>query len=91
VYVLHSYMTDLCFMTDPPFDCPDEVSDAAFVKATHTIGGWDAVEEYMACKLHPLFLSFNVGEVVDREMPMLKLSVPMSDIPIAGLPEETNG
>jgi hypothetical protein len=65
VYALHSYMTDLCFMTDPPFDCPDEVSDAAFVMATRTIRGWDTVEEYVACGLLPLSVSFDVGEVVD--------------------------
>jgi hypothetical protein len=40
------------FVTDPPFDCPDdEVNDAAFVKPTHMISGRDAVEEYMACGL----------------------------------------
>jgi hypothetical protein len=37
VYALHSYMTELNFMMDPPFDCPDdEVNDAAIIKATHT-------------------------------------------------------
>jgi hypothetical protein len=52
VYALHSHMTELNFVTDPPFDCPDdEVNDAAFVKPTHMISGRDAVEEYMACGL----------------------------------------
>jgi hypothetical protein len=50
VYALHSYMTKLSIVMDPPFDCPDEeVSDAAFIKATHTIGGRDTIKEYMAC------------------------------------------
>jgi hypothetical protein len=49
VWALHTYMTELNFMTDPPFDYPDdEVNDAAFIKATRTISGRNAVEEYMA-------------------------------------------
>jgi hypothetical protein len=92
VYALHSCMTDLSFVTDPPFDCSDgEVSDAAFVKATRTIGCRDAVDEYMAFGLLPLSVSFGLGEVDDEEMLVLKLSVPMSDFPVIGLLEETNG
>jgi hypothetical protein len=62
VYVLHSYMIGLCFVTNPPFDCPDEdVSDATFVKATCTIGERGAMEEYMARGLLPLSVSFDPG------------------------------
>jgi hypothetical protein len=55
VYALHSYMAELSFVLDPLFSCPDDdLSNGAFVKATHTIGGRDAVEEYVACRLFPL-------------------------------------
>jgi hypothetical protein len=78
VYVLHSYMTDLNFITDPPFYRLDEVvNDAAFVKATCTIGGQDAMEEYMTCGLLLLSVSFGLGEVANGEMSVSKLPVPM--------------
>jgi hypothetical protein len=90
VYALHSYMTKLNFMMDPPFDCPDdEVSDASFVRATRTIGGRDAVEEYMVCSLFPLSVSFELGEVGDGETPVLKRSAPMPDFQATRLLEET--
>jgi hypothetical protein len=87
VYALCSYS----FVMDPPFDCSDEDSDAAFVKAPCTIGGRDAVEEYVACRLLPPSASFDVGEVVDGGTPMSKLLVPMFDFPFAGLSIEKNG
>jgi hypothetical protein len=91
VYALQSYMTQLNFVMDPPFDCPDdEVNDAAFIKATRMIGGQDAVEEYMACGLFPLSASFGLGKVTDRETPASKLPAPMLAFPVARLPEETN-
>jgi hypothetical protein len=84
VYALYDCMTDLSFVTDPPFDFPDGaggggVSDAAFIKATRTIGGRDTVEEYMACGLLLQSMSFELGEVADGEMPVSKLPVQMLD------------
>jgi hypothetical protein len=47
-------MTGLDFATELPFECPgDEAGDVSFVKATRTIRGRDAVEEYMACGFFP--------------------------------------
>jgi hypothetical protein len=61
-------MTGLDFVTDPPLECPDDVvGGTAFIKAMRTIGGRDAIEEYMACGLFPLSASFNLGEVVNGE------------------------
>jgi hypothetical protein len=55
IYALHSYMTALDFAMEPPFECgDDDAGDVAFVKATRSIGGRDAIEEYMACGLFPL-------------------------------------
>jgi hypothetical protein len=62
----------------------------AFVKATGSIGGQDAIEEFMACGLSPLSLSFGLGENVDRETPVLKLRLPLLEFPVVRLPDETN-
>jgi hypothetical protein len=62
----------------------------AFVKATHTIGGRDAVEEYMACGLSPLSANFNLGEIAEGETPVSKLLVPLPEFPVARHPEDTN-
>jgi hypothetical protein len=84
-------MTELDFVMEPPFECPDdEAGDVAFIKATHTIGGWDAVVEYMACGLFPLSVSFDLGEIAYGETPVSKLTVPMPDFPVAKLLEMTN-
>jgi hypothetical protein len=54
IYALHSYMTRLDFVMDPSFNCPNgEVGDMAFIKATCTISGRDAVEDYLAYGLSP--------------------------------------
>jgi hypothetical protein len=91
IYALHSYMTGLDFLTEPPFECPDgEAGDVAFVKDTCTIGSRDTMEEYMACRLFPLSVSFNLGEIADGETSVLKLAIPMPEFPVARRPEETN-
>jgi hypothetical protein len=43
-------------VTDPPSKCTDDddAGDVAFVRATSSIGGRDAVEEYLAYGLFPL-------------------------------------
>jgi hypothetical protein len=61
-----------------------------FVKATCTIGGWNVVDEYMSCTLFPLSANFNLGEIAKGETLVSKLSVPLSEFPVARHPEETN-
>jgi hypothetical protein len=91
IFALHSYMTRLDFVTEPSFHCPDdEAGDVTFVKATRTIGARDTVEEYMACGLFPLSASFNLGKIAKGETPMSKLSIPLSEFPIARRSKETN-
>jgi hypothetical protein len=90
VYALHSYITELSIVSNPSFSCPnDDVSDGAFVKATRTIGGRDAMEEYVVCELFSLSANFGLGEIADEETPVLKVSAPMTDFPVARHPEET--
>jgi hypothetical protein len=91
IYALYSYMTRLDFVTEPSFMCPnDEASDMAINKATHTIGGQDVVEEYMACGLFPLSTGFNLGEIADGKTPLSKLVIPLPEFPIARHQEEMN-
>jgi hypothetical protein len=91
IYALHSYMTGLDFAIEPPFECPkSNIGDVAFVKATHSIGDRDTVEEYMACGFFPLSTNFGLGEIVDGETVVSKLTLPLLEFPIARLLGETN-
>jgi hypothetical protein len=73
VYTLHLSMSPLDFSTQPPFDCADDDSgDVAFVCAMNLIGGQGAVEEYLACGLFPLSVSFGLGEIADWGYASLK-------------------
>jgi hypothetical protein len=84
-------MTRLDFVTKPSFNCPDdEAGDMAFIKATRTIGCRDTMEEYMACGLFTLSASFNLGEIADGEIPVLKLAIPLLEFPVAKRLEEMN-
>jgi hypothetical protein len=68
IYALRSYMTRLDFAMAPSCQCSDDdAADMAFVKATHTIGGRDVVEEYMSCGPFPLSASFALGEIANRD------------------------
>jgi hypothetical protein len=82
-------MTKLEFVTEPSYQCP-EAGDLAFVKATRTIGGRDAIEEYTACELLPLSASFYLGVILEGETPVSKLMVPLPNFPVARRPDETN-
>jgi hypothetical protein len=80
-------MTKLEFVTEPSYQCPDnEAGDLAFVKATRTIGGRDAIEEYTACELLPLSASFYLGVILEGETPVSKLMVPLPTFLLPGAP-----
>jgi hypothetical protein len=60
VYVLHSQMSALDYTVEPEVECPnDDPNDAAFIQSTTTIGGRDAVEEFVAYKMFPLASGFS--------------------------------
>jgi hypothetical protein len=91
IYTQHSYMAALDFAMEPSFECSDDdATDVAFVKATHSIGGQDTVEEYMACRLFPLLASFSLGEVSDGAAPDSRLSLPLLEFPVAKVMDETD-
>jgi hypothetical protein len=57
-------MGELDYAIEPEVECPDnDPNDVAFVRVTATIGGCDAVEEYVACKIYPLAASFDFEDL----------------------------
>jgi hypothetical protein len=77
VHALRSHMSALHFRTEPPFDCPDDdLSIDAFVWAYKYIGGWDAMEEFVACGIWPLGADVNFDQVSVSVTLVSKLNVP---------------
>jgi hypothetical protein len=67
-------MSVLSYMVELKVDCPDDDSnDVAFVRATNTIGGRDAIEEFMACKIYTLASSFGIKGVTLSMTPVSKV------------------
>jgi hypothetical protein len=57
-------MSALDYVVEPEVDCPDDDSNnVTFVRTTSTIGGRDAIEEFMACRMYPLASSFGFEAV----------------------------
>jgi hypothetical protein len=79
IFALHSYMTALDFVTEPPFECPD--GDAGDVVEMSLRSIW-------SMGFPPLSVSFNLGEIVDDETPMSKITLPLLDFPVAKFPQE---
>jgi hypothetical protein len=78
MYHLHSHMCSLDFWAEPPFDCGDDDSgDTAFVWATKFIGGQDAMEEFVACGMHPLAAGVGFNKVATLVTSVSKLKVPL--------------
>jgi hypothetical protein len=78
MYTLYSRMSELDYAVEPKVECPDnDPNDASFVRATATIGGRDAVEEYVACKMYPLATGFGFESVPLGMTPMSKVESPL--------------
>jgi hypothetical protein len=91
IYALHSYMTALDFAMEPSFECvDDDANDAAIVKTTRCIGGYDAIEEYMDYGLFPLSASFDLGEIEEGEMTVSKRTLPLLEFPVSRLRDEAD-
>jgi hypothetical protein len=51
-YLLSLTMTPLTHLIEAPSSCgPDDANAAAFIEVTSIIGSWNAVEEFLACRL----------------------------------------
>jgi hypothetical protein len=70
-------------VVEPEVNCPDDdANDAAFVQATSTIGGWDAIKEFMACKMYPLASSFGFKGMTLSTTPVSKVRTLLSVFPM---------
>jgi hypothetical protein len=55
-------MTRLHFAMEPLFEClEDDAGDTTVIKATRSIGGRDAIKEYVSCRLFPIVGEFWLG------------------------------
>jgi hypothetical protein len=78
VHALHTRMSELDYIIELEVECLDnDPNDAAFVRATATIGGCDAVEEYVACKMYLLAASFGFEGLPLEMTPMSKVEAPL--------------
>jgi hypothetical protein len=78
MYALHSWMGELDYTVEPKVECPDnDPNDVTFIQATATIGGRDAGEEYVACKIYPLATSFCFESVPLGTTPVSKVETPL--------------
>jgi hypothetical protein len=78
VYALHSRMGELDYSIEPEVECSDnDPNDVAFVRVTATIGGYDTIEEYVACRIYPLAASFTFESVPLGMTLMSKVETPL--------------
>jgi hypothetical protein len=74
VHILHSWMSALDYTAEPEVEClDDDPNDAAFIRATTTIEGRDAVEEFMAWKMFPLAFGFGFKDMPVGTTPISKV------------------
>jgi hypothetical protein len=78
-------------MVKPEVECPDvDMNNTAFVRATTTIGGRDAVEEFVACKMYPLASSFSFREVTIDTTHVSKVWTPLPLFPVEAVSVENS-
>jgi hypothetical protein len=71
LHAQHSRMSESDYAIEPDIECSNnDPIDVAFVRATATIGGHDAVKEYVACKMYPLAPGFGFESVPLGMTPM---------------------
>jgi hypothetical protein len=79
VYALHAQMSTLDYVVEPDVEClNDDPNDVAFIHVTATIGGRDAIEEFMECKMYPLASGFGFKDVDVGMTPVSKVWTPLS-------------
>jgi hypothetical protein len=79
VYALHSRMSMLDYTVESEVECLDSnANNTGFVRATATIRGRDAVEEFLACKMYPLAAGYGFKGVTIGTMLVLDPSAAIS-------------
>jgi hypothetical protein len=78
VHALHSWISALDYAVEPEVECQDDdPNDVAFIRATATIGGNNAVEEYVACMMYPFVVGFIFESVPLGMTAMSKVETPL--------------
>jgi hypothetical protein len=78
MHALHSRMSELNYAVEPEVECPNkDPNDDVFVRATATIEGRDAVEEYVVCKMYLLTVGFGFESVPLGMIPVSKVETPL--------------
>jgi hypothetical protein len=76
-------MITLDYVVKSEVECPDDDPiDVAFVRTTATIGGWDVVKEFVACKMYPLAFGFGFRGMTVSTTPVSKVHTPMPMFPL---------
>jgi hypothetical protein len=71
-------MSKLDYAVEPDIECSDnDLNDAAFIRATSTVGGHNAIEEYVACKMYPLDVGFDFKSVPLGMTPISRVETPL--------------
>jgi hypothetical protein len=78
VHALHTWMSELDYAAEPEVEClDDDPNEAAFIWATATIEGRDAVKEYVACKMYLLAVGFGFESVPLGMTLVSKVEIPL--------------
>jgi hypothetical protein len=89
MHILHSWVSALNYTVEPEVECSDDdPNDAAFIRATNTIRGRDAIEEFVACKMFPLSSGFGFKDVTIGTTPVSKIQTLLLLFPVEPLSVE---
>jgi hypothetical protein len=89
VYALHSRMSMLDYTVESEVECLDSnANNTGFIRATATIRGRDAVEEFLACKMYPLAAGYGFKGVTIGTMLVLKVRTPLPLFPVEAVSTE---
>jgi hypothetical protein len=71
------------YVVESDVECPDvDPNDVAFIDISATIGGRDAIEEFVACKMYPLGSGFGFKDVAIGTTPVSKVQTPLPVFPV---------
>jgi hypothetical protein len=83
-------VSTLDYVVESEVEClDDDTNDIAFIRATATIGGRDAVKEFMACKMYPLASGFIFRGVTIGSTLVSKVRNPLLVFPVEALSVES--
>lgn len=84
MHALRSHMSGLRFCAESHLvSLDDDLSDTAFVWAFKFVGGWDAVEEFMACGVYLLAAGVSFDQVSIDMTPVSKMKMPLPKFVVA--------